>query len=237
MSKYHVDICFSPDLYAHYHRDGNLVVVIDIFRATTAITTALANGAAAVIPVSAIETALQYREQGFLIAGERNGDKLDAFDFGNSPLEFSPEKVQGKTIAMTTTNGTRAFAAANNQHCIAASMLNFSAVVAFVQRAKTDVVFLCSGWTMKMNIEDSLLAGAFANELLNIPMFFSESDSIAIAQSMLKSAGNDWLSYILNASPRLRSKQQSLQKDMDWALQKDYTDIVPVMIDGQLVVN
>jgi len=189
------------------------------------------------IPVSDIETALQHREQGFLIAGERNGDKLEAFDFGNSPLEFSRENVKGKTIAMTTTNGTRAFAAGNNQHCIAASMLNFSAVVAYALSAQTDVLFLCSGWTMKMNIEDSLLAGAFANELLTSPMFYSESDSIAIAQSMLKSAGNDWLSYILNASPRLRSKQNTLQKDMEWALQKDYTDIVPVLIEGQLVVK
>src|SRR6056297_2012 len=113
--KHHLDRCFSPALYHHYHRDENLVVVIDLFRATTAITTALANGAKSLKPVAEIEEALAYREKGYLVAGERDGYQLENFDFGNSPLEFSPHKVRGKRVAMTTTNGTQAFAAAANE--------------------------------------------------------------------------------------------------------------------------
>lgn len=236
MSNHHIDICFSPDLYNHYHRDGNLVVVIDIFRATTVIITALANGAQSIIPVADIDSALQYRKQGCLIAGERNGDKLDDFDFGNSPLEFTKEKVFRETIAMTTTNGTRAFAAAQNQHCIAASLLNYHAVMSYIRQCKTDVLFLCSGWTMKMNIEDSLLAGSFVEDLLADASFYSDSDSIAIARSMLKSANDNWFDYILKSSPRLRSKEFDLRKDMEWAMQKDYTDVVPLLQNERLVI-
>lgn len=236
MSNHHIDICFSPNLYPHYHREGNLVVVIDIFRATTVITTALANGAQSIIPVADIDSALEYRKQGYLIAGERNGDKLDDFDFGNSPLEFTKEKIFGKSIVMTTTNGTRAFAAAQNEHCIAASLLNYQAVVSYIRKSESDVLFLCSGWTMKMNIEDSLLAGGFAHDLLTEDSFYSESDSIAIVENMRQCAGNNWIDYILKSSPRLRSKEDVLRNDMQWAMHKDYTDIVPILKQERLVV-
>ncbi|MFO7862967.1 MAG: 2-phosphosulfolactate phosphatase [Salinivirgaceae bacterium] len=235
MSQIHVDISFSPELYPHYHRKGNLVVVIDLFRATTVITTALHNGAKAIIPVPDIESALDFRDQGMLIAGERDGDKLSEFDFGNSPLEFTADKVAHQMLAITTTNGTRAFAAVKNQHAIAGSLLNFSAVLEYIQQHYSDVVFLCSGWTMKVNIEDTLLAGYFAQQLLKMPNYYSESDSIAIAQNMLDAAADNWLGYILKSSPRLKSKQTLLQNDMEYALQQDYSSVVPVLKGNRLI--
>ncbi len=232
--KHHLDICFSPALYSHYHRDGNLVVVIDLFRATTAITTALANGAKSLRPVAEIDEALSCKAKGYLIAGERNGYQLENFDFGNSPLEFSPDKVRGKRVAMTTTNGTRAFAAANGQQVIAASLLNYSAVIDYINTYQGDVLLLCSGWTMKMNIEDTLLAGKLANDLLAQGEWESHSDSIAIANAMLEKAGEDWLTYILKSSPRLNGKYEMLKDDIEWALQQDKTDVVPMLLNNEL---
>ena len=233
--KRHIDICFSPALYSEYKRENNLVVVIDLFRATTVIVTALENGALGIKPVADIQNAAVYGNQGYLIAGERNGYQLDDFDFGNSPLEFQREKVSGKQIAMTTTNGTQAFAAAHDDETIAAALLNYSAVIQYIKRSDKDVLFLCSGWTMKMNIEDTLLAGSFANDLLENSNFYSGSDSIAIANAMVNAAGEDWVEFILDSSPRLKGKYELLKDDMAWAMQKDLTNIVPVLKDNMLI--
>ncbi len=232
--KHHLDICFSPALYPNYHKEGNLVVVIDIFRATTAITTGLANGATCIRPIAEIEEALAYKEKGYLIAGERDGYQLENFEFGNSPLEFTPAKVAGKKVAMTTTNGTRAFAAAAGEKVIAASLLNYSSVIDYINFFQGDVLLLCSGWTMKMNIEDTLLAGKLANDLLLHEKWESQSDSIAIADAMLEKAGGDWLTYILKSSPRLNGKYEMLKDDIEWALHQDVTDVVPVLLNDEL---
>lgn len=231
----HIDICFSPGLIEHYERENNLVVVVDLFRATTAITTALANGAKSVIPVADIKTAITYSKKGYLIAGERDGNQLDRFDFGNSPLEFTPEKIEGQNLAMTTTNGTQAFAATGEKHVIAASLLNYKAVMAYVMRQQKDVVFLCSGWTMKMNIEDSLLSGRFALDLLQDEQFYTDSDSIAIAKSLTEKANNNWHDYILASSPRLKRKYPKLKDDIRFALEENTTTVVPVLKEGHLV--
>jgi 2-phosphosulfolactate phosphatase len=236
-AKRHIDICFSPALYDEYRREKNLVVVIDLFRATTVIVTALENGAEAIRPVAEIQDASIYARQGYLTAGERNGYQLDDFDLGNSPLEFKSEKIQGKKIAMTTTNGTQAFAAARNDETIAAALLNFSAVIDYIKKSSKDVLLLCSGWTMKMNIEDTLLAGALANDLLQEDSFYSTSDSIAIANALLNAAGDDWVDYILESSPRLKGKYDMLKDDMAWAMQKDYANIVPTLIGNKLIIK
>lgn len=236
-AKRHIEICFSPALYNDYKRENNLVVVIDLFRATTVIVTALENGAVAIKPVAEIQNASNYANQGYLTAGERNGYQLVDFDFGNSPLEFKSERIQGKKIAMTTTNGTQAFAAALNDETIAAALLNYSAVTDYIKNSEKDVLFLCSGWTMKMNIEDTLLAGAFANELLVCNEFYSSSDSIAIANALVNAAGDDWIEYILEASPRLRGKYELLKDDMAFAMQKDYTNIVPILVGNELIIK
>ncbi|ALO17145.1 putative 2-phosphosulfolactate phosphatase [Salinivirga cyanobacteriivorans] len=231
----HVDICFSPALHANYHREGNLVVVIDLFRATTAIITAMANGAKSIKPVADIESALACRDNGFVVAGERNGHKLAEFDFGNSPLEFTTGRIQNKDLAITTTNGTQAFAAAQGQEAIAAALINYKAAMQYIQSGKQDVLLLCSGWTNKMNIEDTLLAGKFARDLLAEAGFYSTSDSIAIAEAMLEAAGSNWLEFILDSSPRLKGKYELLKDDMAWAMRQDIFNVVPLLKNDRLV--
>ena len=106
MGKRKLETCFSPALYeAELHSDS-IVVIIDILRASSAICTAFANGAESIIPVAGVDEAKEYKNRGFLVAAERDGYVLDFADFGNSPFNFTREKVQGKTIVYSTTNGT-----------------------------------------------------------------------------------------------------------------------------------
>src|SRR5882672_1434178 len=105
MNKVKVDACFSPFLYPVYEDNESIVVIIDILRATSAICTAFEHGAENIIPVATVKEASEFKSQGFLVGAERNGVAVDGFDFGNSPYSFMGEKVKGKTIVITTTNG------------------------------------------------------------------------------------------------------------------------------------
>ena len=107
--KLFVDVCLSPHLYSVYHRDDTIVVVIDVLRATSAMCTAFENSVNKIIPVATVEEATQYKKQGFLVGAERNGIALEGLDFGNSPSGYTEDKVKGKTIVITTTNGTQTF--------------------------------------------------------------------------------------------------------------------------------
>lgn len=234
--KRHIDICFSPQQVPLYERKDNITIVIDLFRATSVIVNAIYNGAKTIIPVSEINELLEYKEKGFLISGERNAERLDNVDFGNSPLEFNTPIIKNKKIAISTTNGTKAFKAVKNSKCVVASLLNYSAIVEYISNIKNDVLIVCSGWKMKMNIEDTLLASKFAETFLENNNFYSESDSIAIAKSMLKNAGNNWEEYILKSSPRLMSKYELLKNDIKFALQKDVCNVVPRYKNGEISI-
>ena len=101
-----IDTCFSPALYEPELHKSSVIVIIDILRASSAICTALANGAESIIPVAGADEAKDLKNKGYLVAAERDGFVLDFADFGNSPFNFTKEKVSGKTIVYSTTNGT-----------------------------------------------------------------------------------------------------------------------------------
>src|SRR5690606_24551808 len=103
-----VEVCLTPALLPLYDIENSIVVVIDIFRATSSICYGIENGADAIIPVSHVEECAAYQVSGCLLAAERDGKVVEGFDFGNSPFSYVAEKVQGKTIVLTTTNGTHA---------------------------------------------------------------------------------------------------------------------------------
>ncbi|MGD0087152.1 MAG: 2-phosphosulfolactate phosphatase [Verrucomicrobiota bacterium] len=152
-------------------------VVFDVLRATSTFVTALQNGAKAIVPVSEIAEALAWRQKqpDVLLGGERDGVKIRAaqtggvdFNLGNSPREYTPEKVRGKTIVSTTTNGTRALrACAGAQTVLAASFLNLTATVDFIKKLRpTQVVPVCAGTHENPALEDVLAAGALCEMLI-----------------------------------------------------------------------
>jgi 2-phosphosulfolactate phosphatase len=175
-----IDAILSPaDLPALARRDlrDTACVVFDVLRATSTFVTALHNGAKAVIPVAEIFEALALRQKqpGVLLGGERDGVKIRAaqtgggdFDLGNSPREYTPEKVRGKTIVSTTTNGTRALrACAGAQTVLAASFLNLTATAKLVQQLRpAEVLLVCAGTRENIATEDVLAAGALAETLI-----------------------------------------------------------------------
>src|SRR6267143_932057 len=114
--KLRIDACFSPFLYPVYEDNSSVVVIIDILRATSAICTAFEHGAEKVIPVATIEEARKYKELGYMVGAERNASPVEGFDFGNSPFSYMGDAVKGKTIVITTTNGTQAIHAAHDAH-------------------------------------------------------------------------------------------------------------------------
>src|SRR6186713_700412 len=120
-----LDVCFSPGLIQLYDITGSVVVVIDILRATSSMCVAMYHGVNSIVPVASVEESLAYRNKGYLIGAERNGEMLDGYDLGNSPFSYMTDAVKGKDIALSTTNGTQAIVAAMHAHTIVAgSFLN-----------------------------------------------------------------------------------------------------------------
>src|SRR5476649_356530 len=171
-----LEVLFTPAEFAALAgRDlrGTVCVVFDVLRATSTFATALHNGAKEIIPVAEISEALEIKKARpeVLLGGERNGVKICAngidFDLGNSPREYTPEKVRGKTIVSTTTNGTRALrACAGAKMVFAASFLNLGATAEFLRRKKiAEVLIVCAGTGENAALEDTLAAGALCEML------------------------------------------------------------------------
>ena len=130
-----IDICLSPDLMHLYDVRSRVVVVVDILRATSCMVTALEHGIRSIRPLADLEECRAMRSQGYLTAGERNGEKVEGFDFGNSPFEYMDEKLVGERIAFTTTNGTQAIAKSHRaKEIIIGAFLNLSAVTEYLKR-------------------------------------------------------------------------------------------------------
>ncbi len=165
-----VDVALLPCEMEKIRAEGFAAVVIDVLRASTTIITALANGAARVIPLTTVEEARARREKepGALLGGERNAVPPPGFDLGNSPREHTPERVKDKTIILTTTNGTRACEAAEKagaKAVVIGSFINQQAVVDFCRSFPGPLLFVCAGCQGRFSLEDSLYAGAVISKL------------------------------------------------------------------------
>ena len=164
-----VDVAVTPDGLDDTAVSTSTVLVIDVLRAATCMVTALANGCAGIIPVAAPEEARgrQATLPGALVAGERRGEPLEGFDLGNSPLEFTRERIGGRTVIMTTSNGTRALLAVRHAPAIGvAALVNLGAAVAWALAGRRDVLVLCSGERGARSLEDHVCAGLLAERLL-----------------------------------------------------------------------
>lgn len=237
-----IDTLLSPlELPALARRDlsGTACVVFDVLRATSTFVTALHHGAAAIIPVSEIAEAVAWRQQqpDVLLAGERDGVRIRAarpdgvdFDFGNSPREFTPEKVRGKTIVSTTTNGTRALrACADAKLILASSFLNLSATAKFLTKLQPEEILLvCAGTGEGVALEDVLAAGALAELLAD-----EQSDSTQVArQSFLRSKLDLAAAIASSTNGRRLSGIPELRADVAFCSQRDVFNLVALMDAG-----
>lgn len=185
-----VTVAFTPDLLPPgLMLSEECVVVIDVLRASTTIVAALLAGAREVIPVDdvqdAVESAGRLGKERTLLAGERNGIRINGFDLGNSPLEYTPEVVAGKTILMTTTNGTRAFRAASAAHTVVCgSLINAAGIAEFCEEQDRNVTLLCAGTNGRFSMDDAIAAGGIVNAFRGRGMTFQTDDSTETAYEL-----------------------------------------------------
>lgn len=224
-----VDVCFSPALYPYYSESNDkIVVIVDIFRATTTMCAALNNGAKAIISVASIEEAQTYKTQGYLVGAERNVKRCDFADFGNSPFEYTKDKVLGKEVVFTTTNGTQAInVAKESDFLIIGAFSNIDVVTQFCCDKQKDVLILCAGWNNRFNIEDTLFAGALASKLLK-KGYKSASDATQVSLDMWEKAQIDMEDYITKTEHIKRLIANNLQDSVGYCLTENTVDIVPV---------
>lgn len=229
-----VNVCLSPALLPLYKLDNTTAVVIDIFRASSSMCYGLASGARAIIPVAEIDECLTYKDKGYLLAAERDGAVVDGFDFGNSPFSYTPEKVAGKTVVLTTTNGTRAIQQCNQAKTVAmGSFLNISALTQWLKDQDGHVLLVCAGWKRHMCLEDTIFAGAVVDRL-EAPGIELD-DAAYAAQSLYLSAQDNLAAFLAKASHSKRMKHLRIEKDITFCLQEDLVATIPVMKNGELV--
>ena len=231
-----VEVCFTPNLFSLHKDNVDIVVVIDVLRATSAICTAFANGVKKVIPVSTVEEALKYKKKGFLVAAERKGQVVPGFEFGNSPYSYMGKDLFGKTLVITTTNGTKAFHTAKQaKSVVVGSLNNLDAVSKFLMNQGKNVLLLASGWKNKFCLEDTICAGAISDQLLNSGNFAAEQDSTIAAKYLYISAKENYLGYLKSSSHRRRLKKLNLNEDIKYCLTPNLTDVVPIRENNYLI--
>jgi len=230
-----VDVCLSPDLIHLHDVNQSLVVVVDILRATSCMTAGIANGANSITPFMDMEECMLMGAKGYLTAGERNGKKIDGFDLGNSPFDYMQEFVKGRDIAVTTTNGTVAIEKAKlAKKVIIGSFLNLSAVADYCLNQQNKILILCAGWKGKVNLEDSLFAGALVNKLK--PEFENDCDAPMLAETSYLEMKDNIVEKVQSSSHAKRLKKLNIDKDIEYCLRHDEHDILPVL-SGKQIVN
>lgn len=233
-----LDIVISADHIKEEYLENKIVVVIDMLRATSVITTALNNGCNKVMPFLTVEEAFDFCKNSVtpcVLGGERRALKIEGFDFSNSPLEYTSDKVKDKTVVITTTNGTRAIKGASKAHRIfIGSMLNAKAVTQVLKKLDKDVVFVNAGTYGEFSMDDFICAGYMIN-LLNTNNNQDLSD-IAFTAKYIYENNKDIVSFIKNARHFSVLKSLQLEEDLAYCTKKDIISIVPEFKDGEIKI-
>ncbi len=233
-----LETCLSPELFPIYKNTEAIVVVVDILRATTSICAAFENGVKMIIPVRSRDEARVLKEQGYMVAAERNGIKLDFADFGNSPDNFKPEVVVGKTIVYSTTNGTKTIQmAADCKQVVIGAFSNMSALANYLIAQQAPVTLLCSGWKGRYNIEDTVFCGALAEKLLQSQLFDNNCDATKTAVEMWNNHKNNLKALIETCAQNKRLTTNNLQGCIDFCLTLDTTKKVPIFENNTLFTD
>ena len=237
-----IDVHFGTQLASPGDVAGRLVAVIDVLRASTVIATALDNGARAVIPLESpdevVTRARSFSREDVRLAGERKMQAIAGFDLGNSPAEFSPDAVEGKTIIMTTTNGTAALMAVSGaRDVVVASYVNFTAVLTMLRaalRGGTDVAIVCAGTERRFSLEDAACAGRFVHHLLKGRGEAQPNDA-ALAASLLHGKYGDNLARLFAAASHGQALEAAgFSDDLLACASIDAHPVIPVYQDRQI---
>lgn len=230
----------SPALLHLYDLSNSVVVIIDVFRATSTIAAVLYNGAKAVIPVDSVPKAIEISKNiDCIAAGERDGLIADGLQYGNSPLEYSRDFIANKILVLTTTNGTRLLQMSldrNADTIVSGSFPNLSAVCDFLVQQKKNVILGCAGWKDRFNLEDTLFAGAVIQRIQN--EFTIHCDSSLMAAAMYEQQKDKLVEFAPNFTHYHRLVERfGLIEDIRYCLTADVANVLPIYKDGQLIAN
>ena len=242
-----LDVVFAPTAVTASDVAGRTVVVVDILRATTSIAVALANGAKAVLPAASTEEALRIAQNlerdTVVLAGERKSARIPGFALGNSPAEFSAEAVGGKTVVMTTSNGTQALIAAQGaREVIAAAAVNFSAVVARARAALEqhgELLILCAGGDKQFALEDAFAAGRLAKVLLpeGGTRTVDLNDGAVAALELARHYGERWARALKASAHGRELAQLGFRADLDACAAQDTHPVLPLYADRRITAH
>ncbi len=232
-----IDVCLTPRLIPDFKLEDKVVVVVDVLRATSCMITALAHGVERILPVATLEEAAAQQNRGLITCAERDGRKAEGFDLGNSPFGFMDPHLAGRTIAMTTTNGTKSIVLSRHAACIVVGgFLNLGALARYLTVKNKDVVVVCAGWKDRVNAEDTLFAGALAAKLAD--RFTHANDSVLLARSCWEHNRANPKHFLAKSSHFARLMGFGLEKDIDFCLREDVYHTVPVLdAEGYLVAR
>lgn len=228
----------SPALLHLYDATDAVVVVIDVFRATSTIASVLYNGAKYIIPVDTVPKAIEISTSvGGIAAGERDGKLAEGLSNGNSPLEYSRDFIEDKILVLTTTNGTKLLhmALANGaDDIVTGSFPNLSSVCNYIIRQNKNVVLACAGWKDRFNLEDTLFAGAVINRVKT--KFTIHCDSSLMAENLYAQNKGNLLQLAQNFTHYHRLvKRFGYIDDIDFCLTEDVADVLPLYKEEKLI--
>lgn len=229
----------SPSLLKLYDISDSTVVIIDVLRATSTIAAALKNGAKSIIPVDSVADCIKLGKQLEVItAGERNGKIAEGLKYGNTPLQYTHDFINGKTLVLTTTNGTKLLhlaLAANAKGIVTGSFCNISAVCDYLLTQKSNVILACAAWKNRVNIEDTLFAGAVINRIKD--HFDLNCDASQIAETLYLQAKGNLFEFLKEkkASHYHRLMNFGLEDDIRFCLTEDNANILSIYSNGRLV--
>jgi len=239
-----IDLIITADDIKKEQLSDKTAVVFDILRATSTIVTALANGCREVVPVVTVEEAVTFSHsrQDIILGGERESLLIPGFHYGNSPLEYEPEKVKNRTVVITTTNGTRAIrrTAEGAGQVLIGSLLNARAVAEEVIKLRKDVVLVCAGTRGKFSLEDTVAAGMVTLELTELTggtgVCF-ESDLAVASCQLAMFYREDPLKALYDSLHGQKLATMGLSEDLAWCARRNHFDIVPVHREGRIMSN
>lgn len=227
-----IDVIICADNIKSEYLENKVVVVIDMLRATSVITTALANGAKQIFPILTVEEAFDKKKEllskgeDILIGGERKALKINGFDFSNSPLEYTKDNVNEKTIILSTTNGTRAInLSLKADEIIIGSILNAKAVALELKKLNKDVVFINAGTNGEFSMDDFICSGYMINLLSEISN--CDLSDIAKTAKYIYKNNTNLIDYIKEARHYSVLKSLNLMNDLEYCCKKDILNIVP----------
>lgn len=237
-----VDVFFGPQELTPADTANRLVAVVDVLRASSTIAVALANGARAVIPLAnseeVVARAKSLTKSEVRLAGERKSKPISGFDMGNSPIEFTREAVEGKTIIMTTTNGTAAVLAAQGaRDVVIASYVNFSAVLSMLRaalRGGTDVTILCAGQDRGFALEDAACAGHYVQAITTKYSKAEVNDAAQAAILIDKKYGTNIKRLLRSSAHGLALIEAGFEDDIAICADVDSYPVLPVYQDRQI---